>query len=278
MGSIISDVTDAVGLTDVAGQKRAANNAANQQAFANGLTTEQLDFQKQQYSDWKDIYGDIQSNLGDYYKSLSASDYEARGVTQVQQEYSKANTQLQEQLAQRGISNSGIAAAAATSLTQQLANATTEARITAPEKVNQQKMSFLGLGLGQGAQMLGTIANVSNNGASNATNSANSSLNNSTSLSQSNSNTMGTLIGMGMASDIALKDNLVVSHTLNGVTFYTWTWNSIANNLGYVGKSFGVIAQEVAKIIPDCIYVQNGYLAVDYSVVLNYIGEHNGTC
>jgi hypothetical protein len=195
---IIDTVTDTIGLTDHAGQKAAQNLAMQDSAFSRSLTTEQLAFQREQYDNWKSIYGDLQENLGNYYKNLSPDDYISRGVTAINKEYEVANKQVTTQLAQRGISNSGIAAAALTSLDQQGAAARANVRDTAGEQVNAQKMGFLGLGLGQGTQMLGINAQVSSNGASNASSLAGYALKTAYDYSKMNSDVMGTLVGGGL--------------------------------------------------------------------------------
>jgi hypothetical protein len=73
-------------------------------------------------------------------------------------------------------------------------------------------------------------------------------------------------------SDIALKEDIKLVGTLpNGINLYSWSWNSIAKKLGIDKQpTTGVLAQEVQKVIPDAVEVhpENGYLAVDYSKIL----------
>ena len=78
---------------------------------------------------------------------------------------------------------------------------------------------------------------------------------------------------MGPFSDKRLKDNIKPIETLNGITFYSWDWNDIANSLGYQGSGFGVIAQEVQDIIPNSVSSYKGYLTVDYEIILKYVKE-----
>lgn len=72
-------------------------------------------------------------------------------------------------------------------------------------------------------------------------------------------------------SDGRLKDNVKEYGSLpNGVKLYTWDWNDEARKLG-AGKlpNYGVIAQQVEKVIPDAVHVgEGGYLRVDYTKVV----------
>lgn len=208
-GGIIGGVTDAIGLTDYKGQKRAAAAASDANAAALEISREQIEFakeqfefQKEQYQDWKDIYGDVQENLGDYYKELDGDDLVAMGLQNQQREYQAAVKLMEKEATQRGLSGSGLEYAAKSTATFQNAEARANIRASSEAKANEQKLAFLGVGLGQGTAMLGAIngavSNV-NNASATAVNSrtsiANNFLNNSTSLSQSNSDTMGTLVG-----------------------------------------------------------------------------------
>jgi hypothetical protein len=191
----IKSATDAIGLTDHKGAEEAREQSARAQQASLDMTEEQLAFQREQYDDWKAIYGDLQENLGNYYNSLDPKDYEARGLQAVQQEYQAAKTTLDRSLAQRGISSSGLQAAADTSFSQQLASARADVRLKAPDTVAREQMKFLGLGLGQGTEMLGINAGVANQGAANLIGYANSQTSAGTDMSQSNMNAMGTLWG-----------------------------------------------------------------------------------
>ena len=165
MGGVVHTVTDAVGLTDYAGQKRqeeAANRAADR---SYGLTEDQLAFQRSQYEDWKGVYGDIQTNLGNYYNNLSSSNWEAQNYEAIQQQYQKALGQVRQVLAQRGLDDSGVEAKAEIGFAEKMAQQKATVQANADQYVADKKMNFLGLGLGQGTQMLGINAQVANAGA-----------------------------------------------------------------------------------------------------------------
>lgn len=191
----IKSATDAIGLTDHKGAEKAREQSAKAQQASIDMTEEQLAFQREQYEDWKNIYGDLQENLGNYYTSLDPKDYEARGLQAVQQEYQAAKTNLDRSLAQRGISSSGLQAAADTSFSQQLASARADVRLKAPDTVAMEQMKFLGLGLGQGTEMLGINAGVAKQGATNLMGYANNQTSAFVDINKANMGTMGTLWG-----------------------------------------------------------------------------------
>lgn len=209
MGKIVSKVTDAVGLTNTKAETRAANLAADNAAYSRQLSEEQiklmreqLEFQKSQYDDWKDIYGDIQENLGEYYNSLNPDDFATLGLENQQREYQAAVTQINKEAAKRGISDSGLDFAATTAATFQNAEAKARIRTNAEKEVAEQKLGFLGVGLGQGTQMLGQINNAASNannaygiGVNAATQFGNAYLNRSTKYGIANLEAMGDLVG-----------------------------------------------------------------------------------
>jgi hypothetical protein len=170
-------VTDFVGLTDYKGaeQQQAAASAAIASGSKDALQIsreniafqrEQMEYQKDQYSDWKAVYGDLQENLGDYYNNLSGDKLASKQLSAQAREFTQASKELQQSLAQRGISGSGVEAAAMTTMSMQQANQRAQIRSSADEQAVQQKLGFLGVGLGQGAQMLGTqVAQAGNVGS-----------------------------------------------------------------------------------------------------------------
>ncbi len=170
MGKVLGGVTDAIGLTDNKGEEEARKQAAisGERAYAMSkeqieLMKEELEFQKDQYQDWKDIYGDLQTNMGEYYNNLDADDYAVKGLQNSQREFQEALKLIEKNAASRGISGSGMEFGAVTSAT--LANSMNRANIrtNAEKAVMDEKMGFLGVGLGQGTAMLGTITAAGGN-------------------------------------------------------------------------------------------------------------------
>lgn len=68
------------------------------------------------------------------------------------------------------------------------------------------------------------------------------------------------------SSDRRLKKNIQHIDTVNGVKFYTWEWNEIADQIGVSGdRNVGVIAQELEAIYPELVIEgSDGYLRVNY--------------
>ena len=74
------------------------------------------------------------------------------------------------------------------------------------------------------------------------------------------------MMGMLMMSDRRLKENIrPIGKTDNGIPIYIFNYIEDKNKAPHIG----VIAQEVAEIIPDAVIeMESGYLAVDYSKVI----------
>ena len=80
---------------------------------------------------------------------------------------------------------------------------------------------------------------------------------------------MGNILSVAAiaASDERLKKDIEKIGVKNGHNWYRWTWNDIANRIGYKGTTEGVIAQEVQKANPEAVVVVNGYLHVNYEAL-----------
>lgn len=108
-----------------------------------------LAFEQEKYDDWKDTYGGVEDNLSEYYNSLTPEFYEARGLETFQKEHQNALEGVRETLAQRGIEDSGIAAATEISFAQEGAVQRSQIRASAPSLAAEEQRSFLQVGLGQ---------------------------------------------------------------------------------------------------------------------------------
>lgn len=212
MGKVIGKVTDAVGLTDFAGQEEAAKQAgfANAQQYqltkeSVELQKETLEFQKEQYQDWKDIYGPIQENLGDYYNELDGDKLTALGLENQQREFQAAVKLIEKDAAQRGLVNSGAEFAAKSTATFQNAEARARIRSSSEERANEQKLAFLGIGLNQGQGHLSNINAASSNvnsaystGIQGYVSQGNANTSAYTSRSATNTDAMGQILGVGL--------------------------------------------------------------------------------
>lgn len=194
---LLGKFTDAIGLTDHAGAEAARAQSAAAQAESAALTKEQIAFQREQYEDWKGIYGPLQEDLGTYFKNITGNTIAAEQLTQIQRESQAAQQQIDQQFAQRGLGGSGLEAAALTQNIFGTAQQKAQVRASADEQAMNKKMGFLGLGMGQGSNMLGNINQAYGQGAGNLMNISSSLGQQATSISNANMSTMGTLIGAG---------------------------------------------------------------------------------
>jgi hypothetical protein len=116
---------------------------------AGTIEQQQLDFEQQRYNDWQSIYGGLQENLGEYFMELSPEDYEVMGLEAYEVEKERALTGLTERLAQRGIDDSGLAAAAELQLENTSMVERANIRRSSEAMVAEDKLRFLQVGLGQ---------------------------------------------------------------------------------------------------------------------------------
>lgn len=197
MGGIVGGITDAIGLTDHKGQRHAQGNAARAADNANELSRENIEFQREQYKDWKSVYGELQENLGEYFNSLGPEKVTALGLQEQQKAHQQFEEQIKRTMAQRGLGGSKFEAYVQASADIDNNNRRAQIRATANEKSAQQKMSFLGLGLGQGTQMLGHINNATNTGVNAFSNKANMYNSQFTTFANTNAAMMRQFVGSG---------------------------------------------------------------------------------
>lgn len=151
----------------------AADSADAATAASSQASAAQLAFSKDQYADWKKVFGDVQDNLSAYYKNLTPDAIEAAGIQNINQQYSQANKQITQSLAQRGISSSGLEGQAMVDLAQKQAQDTANLKIQAPQMAANEKMKFLSLGLNQGANAVAGVNQAYGTQATLAANQAN---------------------------------------------------------------------------------------------------------
>ena len=127
-------------------QKKAMNDAANKQSAA---AASELEFAKEQQAKWDEVFGPTQQNLAEYYNTLDPNDVAAQKVQSIQQGYQSYQENLDKQLAQRGLSQSGLSAETMGQGMYQAEQAKAQARLDAPREVAAAQAGFLGLGMGQ---------------------------------------------------------------------------------------------------------------------------------
>ena len=209
MGGVVGGITDAIGLTDYEGQ-REAQEAANRNAEAGlAMSKDQLEFMKQQYNDWNEVFGyqGIAGDLGTYFKNLTGDSKTAQQLVQLQKAEQQALDKIKVSLDQRGISGSGIEGdyIARTIYQSELNKANVKANTES--QVAAEKMGFLGLGLGQGSAYLGMVGSAGNTAVNASMNAAQMYNANYMNLNQSNMNTMGSIVGMGVGYGLSGSSN-----------------------------------------------------------------------
>lgn len=77
----------------------------------------------------------------------------------------------------------------------------------------------------------------------------------------------------GSPSDRRLKENIrQVGMTDRGINLYRWDWNDEGRRVAGNQEGFGVIAQEVKRIMPEAISMaDDGYLRVDYTKIFPWL-------
>lgn len=137
-----------VGIASVAGAVISANSANKASKSAAKSAGNQLEFEKAQYEDWQNIFGPVQENLASYYQSITPDYYEAAGLEAFQKERDAQMAQLNESLAQRGLSTSGIQAAVERTNAIDTAQTRANIRREAPTKAAEEQSRFLQIGMG----------------------------------------------------------------------------------------------------------------------------------
>lgn len=99
-------------------------------------------FQRKQQA-WESVFGSIQDNLAGYYNNLDPNSFAAKNIQNLEMEYNRANTQVNEELARRGLSGSGASISANAGLASDLATRRAEARTNAAGQVAQQQLGYL---------------------------------------------------------------------------------------------------------------------------------------
>lgn len=178
----------------MAASSNASDAAAAQTQASSQATAAQLEFNKQQYADWKNTFGDISENLSKYYQSLTPAHIESAGLQNVNQAYAAAATKIDQSLAQRGITGSGIQAQAIVDTNTKLAESQATIRAQAPLIAAQEQSKFLALGLGQGSTAVAGVNQAYNNQANQASLLANTYTQQSTAYG----NTAGQAVSSGI--------------------------------------------------------------------------------
>ena len=153
----------AVGLV---GSYMSSNATKKANKSANAMAQKELDFQKQRYQDWKDVYGDLQEDIGAYYENLNGETLVGKELEYVQEASQASETKIHEALAQRGIDGAGLEGMlqAGNIINTEVKKA--ELKSSSEQRAMDLKTNFLNVGLGQGQQISNSMSNANNNLAS----------------------------------------------------------------------------------------------------------------
>lgn len=150
--------TDALGLTNRKGEKRAHAASVAASERANEIAAESLAFQKEQYADWEQYFGPVRTEVAEYYNGLDADDFMSKALQLQQAGHQAAQKKISETLAQKGFGDNSKFEAHQLNIAE-IANATNKAsiRANAGDVLAQQKQNFLTLGLTAQQGHLGLI-------------------------------------------------------------------------------------------------------------------------
>jgi len=127
---------------------KASKSADKAAAAAAAADDKRLAFAREQYDEWQATYGPTEDNLAAYYNTLSPTLRTVQGLEAFEKEKNIALTNMRENLAQRGIATSGIAAQQETEVALASAGERARIRATAPMEVAKEQLGFLSVGLG----------------------------------------------------------------------------------------------------------------------------------
>ena len=162
-------------------------------------------------------------------------------------------------VASRGLRRSGAAV-------QEAADIPADLALQIESELNRRRQSIAGQGqtgasnLGNVNTMMGQI--LGQNAATQA---------------QIGQNTQQNALAIGGAlltafSDPRLKENIEVIGSIDGLNVIEWDWSDLAFiKFGFKGSSVGFNAEEVREKRPDCAFIEDGLLKVDYAKVLKRV-------
>src|SRR5690606_36525308 len=122
---------------------KSASAARDSAGIADDAAMAQLDFAKEQYEDWKAVFGDIQDNLSTYYRNLTHDSYAAEGLQTFTRENREVIKSLRGNLEQRCLATSGAAAQLESDWSMFSAEQRALIRAEAPKKAAAEKLRFL---------------------------------------------------------------------------------------------------------------------------------------
>ena len=139
----------AIGFAGTLITSRSASSTAREAGDqASDAEQARLDFEREQWQEWQDTYGNVEDQLAAYYETLTPSFRATQGLEAHEKEMNRALKNLRENLDQRGIGISGIAGQVETEFAVSSAEERARIRASAPLEVAKEKLGFLQVGLG----------------------------------------------------------------------------------------------------------------------------------
>lgn len=121
-----------------------ASDAADARAAsASDSSADLLAFEQEKYDDWKDIYGDVEQNLADFYENMTPEFLTSAGLEEEAKSFATAQTNIKTSLAQRNLGGSGLEADLIAGQEIQSAEKRAEIRRDAPLQVAEMQQNFL---------------------------------------------------------------------------------------------------------------------------------------
>ncbi|AWD90289.1 hypothetical protein [Dickeya phage Amaethon] len=162
-GAVIAGgVALAGGVASSAMSSSASKKAA---ASANAASEASTEFAKQQYEDWKAVYGPVQTNLSSYYSNLTPDYFATVGLENFEKERTAALENLDVQLAQRGVTDSGVAIQLKSQERLNAAQQRASIRRDAQNQVANAQLNFLASGSNAAVNNLQSTLNNNTNSA-----------------------------------------------------------------------------------------------------------------
>ena len=72
-----------------------------------------------------------------------------------------------------------------------------------------------------------------------------------------------------------MKTNIKKVGKVGKANVYKWDWSELANSCGLFGESIGFMADEIKKLLPECVTNVGGIDMVDYDRTLQELKHAN---
>ncbi len=197
---VVTGAVSAYASSQAAGSAADSQNAAT--AAGSRAAANELAFAKEQQDNWDEVFGPTQEILAEYHNNLDprveGNKQVIEGVQNLQKGYQEYQTQLDVNLSQRGMSQSGLGAELTSQAMYQnemgKAQHTTDVRNNIEQDIAGQQMNFLGLGMGIQPSINAGVQSAYGSQQSTANNQFNAA---TSQLNQANASFAGAISGIG---------------------------------------------------------------------------------